>query len=184
MTERFNQTLMNAIRKHSISPASDWIRWLPFVLLAYRSRIHSSTNYSPYEYISRKMNTFRDWKAKTNDELELFCRSVELRKLYDYTDAKAKEFTSKQQIQQKKTQDNNLKHIIDDIVPKGTFVAIATQGLKGKLTAKYTGPFTIDSQAKNTNYWLRNDKGVLLTLGLRFGVILTPFFFDYIQLSP
>ncbi len=67
------------------------------------------------------MNTFRDWKAKTNDELELFCRSVELRKLYDYT--KAKEFNSKQQIQQKKTQDNNLKHIIDDILPKGTFVA-------------------------------------------------------------
>lgn len=41
LTERFNQTLVNAIRKHAETDEINWPKWLPFALLAYRTRIQS-----------------------------------------------------------------------------------------------------------------------------------------------
>ncbi len=41
LTEKFNQTLINALKKHTEENKQDWIDWIPYILLAYRSRIHS-----------------------------------------------------------------------------------------------------------------------------------------------
>ena len=36
--ERMNQTLVNILRKMTEENKNDWPKWIPFVLLAYRSR--------------------------------------------------------------------------------------------------------------------------------------------------
>ena len=40
-TERFNLTLISALRKHCEAHPSDWYKWIPYVLMSYRTRIHS-----------------------------------------------------------------------------------------------------------------------------------------------
>ncbi len=43
-TERFNQTLVNALRKYAELNKQLWNAWLPYVLLAYRSRVQNWSN--------------------------------------------------------------------------------------------------------------------------------------------
>ncbi|CAF1049114.1 unnamed protein product [Brachionus calyciflorus] len=63
LTERFNQTLVSALRKQAADDPQNGDRYLPLVLMAYRNRIHSSTNYTPFEVLfGRKMNGFDRWE--------------------------------------------------------------------------------------------------------------------------
>ena len=43
LTERFNLTFCDALRKHAEADPSQWHKWLPYVLMTYRRRIHSIT---------------------------------------------------------------------------------------------------------------------------------------------
>ena len=64
ITERWNSILVNALRKHTENNNKEWDKWIPFVLMAYRSRIHSVTGFSPFELLfGRKMNTFGNWSS-------------------------------------------------------------------------------------------------------------------------
>ena len=45
--ERFNKEVVSCLRKLASDNPTDWPVWLPFALLAYRTRIHSSTKFSP-----------------------------------------------------------------------------------------------------------------------------------------
>ena len=57
LTERFNQTIIRSLKKHTEDDPMNWDKWIPFVLLAYRSRVHSSNNFTPYELMfGFKMN--------------------------------------------------------------------------------------------------------------------------------
>ena len=47
MVERFNRSLLQLLRSY-VDEESDWERYLPLVLYAYRTAIHSSTGVSPY----------------------------------------------------------------------------------------------------------------------------------------
>ena len=79
-TERFNKTLVESLRKHSEANPELWLKWIPYVLLAYRSRVHTSTAYSPYELLfGKKMNKFEDWQVKNDkpEDIELI-RAKEL----------------------------------------------------------------------------------------------------------
>ena len=51
LTERFNQTLVSALRKQAANDKENWDKYLPLVLMAYRNKIHSSTNFTPYELL-------------------------------------------------------------------------------------------------------------------------------------
>jgi transposase InsO family protein len=58
-TERFNPTLISSLRKHCEAHPSDWFKWISFVLMSYRTRIHSITGYSPFFLMfGRDMLTF------------------------------------------------------------------------------------------------------------------------------
>ena len=47
MVERFNRTLENLLAKYVQANQKDWDRYIPFVMMAYRSATHESTGYSP-----------------------------------------------------------------------------------------------------------------------------------------
>jgi transposase InsO family protein len=65
LTERFNQTLCDSLRKHAEMNPLDWVKWLPYVLMCYRRRIHSVTGYSPFQLMfGRPMNNFSGWRVQ------------------------------------------------------------------------------------------------------------------------
>jgi hypothetical protein len=62
VTERWNSVVVNSLRKHTEQNQKEWNLWIPFVLMAYRSRIHSVTGFSPFELLfGRKMITWGNW---------------------------------------------------------------------------------------------------------------------------
>jgi transposase InsO family protein len=65
-TERFNLTLISALRKHCEAHPSDLYKWIPYVLMSYRTRIHSTTGYSPFFLMfGREMLTFQNWSEES-----------------------------------------------------------------------------------------------------------------------
>lgn len=125
---------------------------------------HSSTGFTPFELVfGRKINKFENWQCRNLDQedLELFNRSVELRKLVEQDYTRVKEKCTEVQIRQKLQQDRQHKVKIDKL-ESGSVVYIRDKRAKVKLQARYHGPYTIDSQTPNGNYWLINSKGVRL----------------------
>ena len=83
-TEKFNFTFVNTLRNFTEDDQITWIELIPFILLAYRSRIHSITKKSPYELVfGRKMNLFEEWKNEIDEDEEkaLFKRTIEIKKI-------------------------------------------------------------------------------------------------------
>ena len=48
LVERFNHSLLQMLRAY-VQQHNDWEKYLPFVLYAYRTAVHSSTGVSPFE---------------------------------------------------------------------------------------------------------------------------------------
>jgi len=85
--ERLNQTQITSLRKQSENKTSDWDKWLDFVVFAYNTKIHSATNFSPYELVfGKRANIFEsnDKDHLTNSEqLELELRRNRIKNLED-----------------------------------------------------------------------------------------------------
>lgn len=54
VVERFHRTLVEAMAHVVRRDGRDWDRWLPFVLMAYRTTPHTSTGYTPHSLIYGK----------------------------------------------------------------------------------------------------------------------------------
>lgn len=159
LVEKFNHTLLSSLKRHCEENEEDWPKWLPYILMAYRSRVHSSTRYTPFELIfGRKMLNFEDYsscsKDKIDSETAILKRTVEIRQLVDSTHPKALENIEKSQ--EKQTRYQNLRGNIKKTLEIGTSVYVETKGLHNKLYDKYKGPFTIYEIAKGGNYLLKN----------------------------
>ncbi len=48
LVERFNRTLKSMLRKHSAKYGPEWDQYLPYLLFAYRTKVHESTGESPF----------------------------------------------------------------------------------------------------------------------------------------
>ena len=86
----------------------DWPHWLPFILLAYRSRIHSTTQTSPFRLMfGREINTFEDWRISPNEleAAELLKRSIMIKRQYEVEIPQTLKTIEKAQEKQKKNQD-------------------------------------------------------------------------------
>jgi hypothetical protein len=158
LTERFNQTLVGALRKHSENNPTDWPQWLPYILMAYRSRFHPSIRCTPFELLfGRKMNHFEDWKSSSTDEdtTSLIKRTIEIKTLFEQTIPNTLVTLEHIQEKQKEHQDKIHNVILDDL-KSGDKVLILIPRLKPKMEPKYMGPYTIDEKTENGNFWLLN----------------------------
>jgi transposase InsO family protein len=84
LTERFNRSLCDALRKHAEADPLQWHTWLPYVLISYRRRMDTITKYSSFQLMfGRSMNDFWDWKQdeKSDNVTKLYTRSLELQQL-------------------------------------------------------------------------------------------------------
>ena len=60
--EKFVHTFTRTLRKLTEKDQSRWDEWLPFIELAYNTRVHSTTKITPYEAtFGVKCNGFEDW---------------------------------------------------------------------------------------------------------------------------
>ena len=152
-TERLNHVFVEALRKYTEQDNLSWPEWIPFVLLAFRTRIHSTTGFSPYDLMfGIKMNTFKDWRSLgISDTIDLCTRSSEIRHMIEDYHPKALENIKKSQEHQVKSQ-NKSHRISEEILPIGTKVYAKVMGLHHKLFPRYRGPFYIIAHTKNNNY--------------------------------
>ena len=85
ITERSNQTIIEMLRILCESNPNEWDLWLPFICIAFNSKIHTTTKYSPFELtFARECNHFSDY---TNDQTDLNAciiqRTNETKSLYE-----------------------------------------------------------------------------------------------------
>ena len=153
LTERFNQTLVRMLSKHAEDDPTNWHKWIPYVLLSYRSKVQSTLDYSPYELMfGSKMNHFDCYAeiegGEENEESSNWKRLKTLKELLHPSGLK-----TLNSAQPNEAQENFVQ---------GDLVMVKTLGMKSKLTRKYHGPYEVQSTTKNGNYFLRNMKGNLL----------------------
>ena len=163
-SERANQTIINCLRKHAENNPDDWDLWLDYIMISYNSRVHSSTNFTPYELMfGRKMNGFEKWENKSDEEenLSLIRRSAEIKKLHEIDIPNAIKNIEKTQETQIKSQ-NKGKNIINNSLEPNSKVFIKVSMLQGKLDAKYRGPYTVVRRTDKGNYILKNNNGIEL----------------------
>ena len=159
--EKFNSTLAEALRKCGEQNKDNWHKFIPFVLLAYRSRIHSSHGYSPFELLfARKMNHFGNWKEtpSSDETAQLYQRTLELKRLVEITHPKAKENMAKSRERQERIQ-NSQNTTTDVRLAPGTMVFLKVEGLLTKMAPRYAGPYKVVRSTDVGNYILENSLG-------------------------
>ena len=160
MTEKLNSTLISTIRKHTDNDPLNWNKWLPYCLLAYRSRVHSTTKFTPFELMfGRPMNLFVDNRIPgSTANIELLNRLAEIQLLFENDVPQALENIQESQAIQIENQ-NKRQHLQVDIIPKGTEVYIKNLMLQNKLLPEYNGPYYVNGNTKLGNYWLIDKLG-------------------------
>jgi hypothetical protein len=72
------------IEKNTENDPTNWDKWLPYILLSYRSRIQTTTKLTPFELMfGRTMNAFESWvetEGHKEDE-EILQRANEIQHL-------------------------------------------------------------------------------------------------------
>ena len=162
MTERFNQTFVESLRKFTENDQVNWTKWIPFVLMSYRSRKHTTTGFSPFELMfGRKMNQFeiKNTEEEIDNTAKLTQRSIEIKKLVETAIPDTKNNISEKQKIQKENQNKNNK-VVTELLEIGTRVLIKNDGIIGKLDPRYKGPYKIMRVTKNKNYILEEATGV------------------------
>jgi hypothetical protein len=161
LVEKFNCSLADMLRKLAESNTDSWDKFLPFALLAYRTKRHESTKFSPYSLVfGREPNHFEDWTLENpkNEVNELIQRTLQIKKLFEETLPSAKENLKKAKHRQLAVQ-NKRNTVEFDRLEIGQTIFIKNEGLISKLTSRYVGPFTIDGHASGGNYYLKNALG-------------------------
>ena len=117
LVERFNQTFIESLRKYCETNPTEWPEWLPFTLMCYKARKHSTIGFSPdYLMFGRERNAFINY----NDDNKNNERLVELKTLIN-GQQKALENIEIKQTAQSKIQ--NLQHnILEKPLDVGTKV--------------------------------------------------------------
>lgn len=165
MVEKFNQVLIRTLRKVAEKEQKHWNLWLPYALLAYRSRVHGVTKYSPYELaFGKKMRWFSDNFPASNhqsDESEIiFKRMQEIGTEIITAREKVRNRIKLEQnkLATQKYRDNRGRL---NSLKIGTHVYLKVPPEHGKLDNLYEGPFTIVAKTKFGSYYLMNANGVL-----------------------
>ena len=156
--EVFNKIFADMLRKCAEADKNNWHKFIPFVLLAYRTKVHESTKLTPFEIIyGRKANNFCDWNAipSSEESSQLANRTLELRKLFEDTIPLVRTNLSKAGERQKEIQ-NKHDLITTKIIPVNTQVYIRAEGLLTKMANRFYGPYTVIGQTEGGNYVLKN----------------------------
>ena len=171
MVERFNRTLCESLAK--VKGTDDWDIHIPAVLLAYRTKKHATTSYTPFQLVYGRQATLpietliplEPIAAHEDINLQdsILTRAYELMEKLPVLQENAKKNTEKSQEKQKKYFDSRIRVEEFDI---GDKVWIQRKDIEMSRSAKFedkrTGPFIIHKKLGNGAYKLRTLQGKIL----------------------
>ena len=144
LVERFNRSLLQMLR--AFVNEGDWEQYLPFVLYAYRTSVHSSTGVSPFELMYGRCAHKPTLTMTTSHDITSYQHQLldKLSKLYDFVEAHNVQASNKQ------------KQYFDEHTSLRTFkqgdpvwLSVPTAG---KLDARWEGEWIIQSVVSPTTY--------------------------------
>ena len=115
LVERFNDSLKSVLKKMAKDYRSEWGRWLPYLLFAYREVPNKSTGFSPFELLfSRHVRGPLDiltesWEAESKSPESVVSYVLELRERTSQTMEIAQTNPAKAQERQNKWYDRNAR---------------------------------------------------------------------------
>ncbi|CAH1763769.1 2246_t:CDS:2 [Entrophospora sp. SA101] len=162
LLERFNRMLCEALAKYAATYKEDWDIYLPSVLFAYRTMIHSTTRHEPFYLTYGGEATFPvelqipTYPTEIGSEEELLLKRVyELIGNLPEKRVNERENISRSQEKQKERYD---KKVVEQKFYIGDKVLLYRNPAK-KLEEKWEGPFYIHDIGLNGTYQLRNVEG-------------------------
>ena len=172
MVERFNRTLCESLAK--VKESEDWDLYIPAVLLAYRTKRHATTGYTPFQLVYGRQATLPieliiPVEPPIDIDTEIDLQDSILQRAYDLIEklpkiqANALENTEKSQQKQKEHFDSKIRIETFEI---GEKVWIQKKHLEASHSAKFEdkrfGPFIIQEKLNNGAYKLCNNEGKTL----------------------
>jgi hypothetical protein len=148
LTERFNQTLKQMLRKFVVDKSDDWDQWLPYLLFAYREVPQASTGFSPFELLYGRevrgpLVLLKDmWKGEQDSvsTTPIVDYVVQMREKLEAMGTLAQEHIAEAQKLQRTWYDQKAR--TRNFEP-GTQVLVMLPTDASKLTAKWQGPFEV-----------------------------------------
>ena len=156
MVERFNQTLAQMLTSYVKANQKDWDVHLPFVMMAYRSCMHETTQFSPnMMMLGREVDIpLTLMTAPAPDEKLSHVGYVEkLQRKFNEVHELAREYTGKGQVRMKKTYDRKQWGTpFKEAQRVWLFTPRRKTGCSKKLTRFWDGPYVIEKVLSDVNY--------------------------------
>lgn len=157
LTERFNQTLKQMLRKFVDDTGSDWDQWLPFLLFAYREVPQASTGFSPFELlygyeVRGPLSLLKEiWEGKEGREepVNVAAYVLQMRERLQKMSTLAQEHMAQAQRGQKAWYDRSARQ--RNFAP-GHKVLVMLPSHESKLLAKWQGPYEVQEKIGPTTY--------------------------------
>ncbi|XP_037831815.1 uncharacterized protein LOC119617061 isoform X2 [Kryptolebias marmoratus] len=157
LTERFNQTLKQMLRKFVNETGTDWDQWLPYLLFAYREVPQASTGFSPFELlygyeVRGPLSLLREtWEGdkERSQAVNVVSYVVQMRERLEKMAALAQAHKEEAQKHQKGWYDQSA---CQRSFSPGQKVLVLLPSADSKLLAKWQGPYEIQSKLGQTTY--------------------------------
>jgi hypothetical protein len=159
MVERFNQIIGEYLAK--LSNEKEWDESIEAVLLAYRTKKHESTGFTPFQLIYGRQATLPiELKISTYKEEEMEALLKRTKEIIENNDSlRAQQRIKLLQEKRKLTQKSDRFKIGDKVLLYQTHLE---KNLFAKLEAKWIGSYFIHEVYEKSNYKLRTLEGKLM----------------------
>ncbi|XP_063334795.1 uncharacterized protein si:ch211-282j22.3 isoform X2 [Pelmatolapia mariae] len=157
LTERFNQTLKQMLRKFVNETGTDWDQWLPYLLFAYREVPQASTGFSPFELlygheVRGPLSLLREtWEGdqERSQAVNVVSYVVQMRERLEKMTELAQAHKAEAQQHQKAWYDQSARQ---RSFSPGQKVLVLLPSDDSKLLAKWQGPYEIQKKLGQTTY--------------------------------
>ena len=158
LVERFNGTLKRMLRKMCSERPSDWDRYLPAILFAYREAPQESLGFSPFELLYGRtvrgpLDILRDiWSNELQDEVKSTYQYVfDLKQRLEETCRMAQEELTKSSKRYRRIYNNRSK---DRKFKVGDEVLLLMPTSSNKLLTQWQGPYKVTEKVGKHDYKL------------------------------
>jgi hypothetical protein len=163
--ERLNATIINMLSSYTRDKQNMWSGFLPYIVFAYNTSVHSSTGFTPYRLLhGREAVIGSEALLRTRDEHEHVDYPTYIKQI-QHNMATANDLIS-QRVQQAAAERNMVNQTFDK-APKynvGDQVYVywppkssKKDGVSGKLMSPYRGPFTVTHQFNAVSYRVKEN---------------------------
>lgn len=157
LTERFNQTLKQMLRKFVCDSGRDWDQWLPYLLFAYREVPQSSTGFSPFELlygheVRGPLALLQEtWEGdyRRGEPTDVVSYVVQMRERLEKMTALAQSHLAEARTRQKTWYDQSAR---ERSFEPGQKVLVMLPSHESKLLAKWQGPYEVRRKLGVTTY--------------------------------